>query len=257
MEIICSSPVTAYDSLAHLFQCSKTVLKKFIYKNWAAKYEKSRLCYEMDMGEYLYFKAMEQFTSLQPFTMIHWFHGTRSLHPDSFVNGILPLQDILPELKVSLDEVAGKYGILPAREIGEEHRHYGFLMSIKQQNDIDKGPCAMFNLEAVLNASAYACHNYMDMPEIIEDYAHVKYGDASSKLLEFYRQEATPTVVEFWTESDDPYNPSIKSIVITLLFYLYAVEHPEQDMLGLHCNICYSGHGNRIDAEHILQVIKI
>ena len=257
MEIICSSPATAYESLENLFQCSRTVLKKFICKNWTAKYEKSRLWYEMDMGEYLYFKAMEQFTSLQPITRIHWFHGTRSLHPDSFVNGILPLQDIFPELKVSLDEVAGKNGILPAREIGEVHRHYGFLMNIKQQNDIDKGPCAMLNLEAVMNASAFACHNYTDMPEIIEDYAHVKYGDAFSELLEFYRQEASPMVVEFWTAPDDPYSPDIKYIVSTILFYLYAVEHPKQNMLGLHCNICYSGHGNIIDAEHILRVIKI
>lgn len=64
-------------------------------------------------------------------------------------------------------------------------------------------------------------------------------------------------VVEFWTASDDPYNPNIEYIVSAILFYLYAVEHPEQDMFGLNCNICYSGHGNIIDAEHILSVIRI
>lgn len=257
MEIICSSPATAYESLANLFQCSITVLQQFIRMNWAVKYEKSDLWNEMDMGDYLYFQAIKQFTSLQAFTRIHWFHGTRSLNPDSFKNGILPLQDIFPDLQVSLDKVAERHAILPVKEIGETHRHYGFLMNIKQQNDIDKGPCAMLNLEAVMNASVYQCHNYTDMPEIIEDYAHVKYGDASSELLEYYRQEASPMVVEFWTASDDPYNPDIKYIVSTILFYLYAVEHPEQDMFGLNCNICYSGHGNIIDAEHILRVIKI
>lgn len=257
MEIICSSPATAYESLANLFQCSITVLQQFIRMNWAVKYEKSDLWNEMDMGDYLYFQAIKQFTSLQAFTRIHWFHGTRSLNPDSFKNGILPLQDIFPDLQVSLDKVAKRHAILPVKEIGETHRHYGFLMNIKQQNDIDKGPCAMLNLEAVMNASVYQCHNYTDMPEIIEDYAHVKYGDASSELLEYYRQEASPMVVEFWTASDDPYNPDIKYIVSTILFYLYVVEHPEQDMFGLNCNICYSGHGNIIDAEHILRVIKI
>lgn len=257
MEIICSSPATAYDSLANLFQCSITVLKRFICTNWAVKYEKSHLRYEMDMGEYLYFQAIKQFSSPHSFARVHWFHGTRSLNPESFKNGIFPLQDILPELKTSLDNVAKRHAIFPVREIGEAHHHYGFLMSLKQQNDIDKGPCAMLNLEAVTNASAYECHNYTDMPEIIEDYAHVKYGDASSELLEFYRQEASPMVVEFWTASDDPYNPNIEYIVSAILFYLYAVEHPEQDMFGLNCNICYSGHGNIIDAEHILRVIKI
>ena len=257
MEIICSSPATAYDSLANLFHCSTTALQQFIRKNWAAKYEKSHLWYETDMVEYLYFQAVKQFTVIKTFTRIHWFHGTRSLTPDSFRNGILPLQDILPDLKTSIDKVAEKYGILPAREVGKAHHHYGFLMDIKQQNDIDKGPCAMLNLEAVTNASAFKCHNYMDMPEIIEDYAHVKYGEASVQLLEFYRQEAAPMVVEFWTAPDDQYNPDIKYIVGTILFYLYAVEHPKQDMLGLHCNICYSGHGNMIDADHILKVIKV
>lgn len=257
MEIVCSSPATAYDSLANLFQCSITVLKQFICKNWAGKYKRSHLSYEIDMGDYLYCQALKQFTSLQTFTRIHWFHGTRSLNPDSFKNGILPLQDILPDLQVLIDKIAERHSISPVGEIGKTHRHYDFLMSIKQQNDIDKGPCAMLNLEAVMNATAFMCHNYTDMPEIIEDYAHVKYGDASSELLEFYRQEASPMVVEFWTASDDPYNPDIKYIVSTILLYLYAVEHPKQNMLGLLCNICYSGHGNIIDADHILRVIKI
>ena len=41
MEIICSSPATAYDSLANLFHCSTTALQQFIRKNWAANNEKA------------------------------------------------------------------------------------------------------------------------------------------------------------------------------------------------------------------------
>ena len=158
-------------------------------------------------------------------------------------------------MQKSLDKLADRYGIPQTTMISKAHEHYAFLMNTKKHSDIDKGPCAMLNLDAVINAANYACHNYTDMPEIIEDYAHVKYGDCSIKLLELYREVASPIIVEFWTAPDDPYNPSIKHIVSTILFYLYAVIHSEQ--VGLHCNICYSGHDNIITSEQILKSFKI
>ena len=42
-----------------------------------------------------------------------------------------PLQDILPDLKTSIDKVAEKYGILPAREVGKAHHHYGFSVVLQ------------------------------------------------------------------------------------------------------------------------------
>ncbi len=257
MEIVCSSFITACESLSSWFQCNNVALEQFLCKDWAIKYEQSRLSYKMNLGEYLYLHALKVFTPTKATVKIHWFHGTRSMIPASFENGILPLQDILPNLQKSLDELAESHGISQVTMISEAHRHYEFLINTKKHSDIDKGPCAMLNLDAVINAASYTCHNYIDMPEIIEDYAHVKYGDCSVELLELYREAASPIIVEFWTAPDDPYNPNIKHIVSTILFYLYKVIHSEQDRMGLYCNTCYSGHGNKITSEQILKVFKI
>lgn len=259
MEIICSSPITACTSLAGWFQCSTIDIKRFLSADWLTKYEQSHLSYKMDLSEYLYNQVSKEFmqTQVHTVTKIHWFHGTRSMYPDSFANGILPLQDIFPCLRSTLDKLAERYGIPQEKEMSENHNHYGFLMGIKMQNDIDKGPCAMLNLDTVKNAANYDCHSYIDIPEIVEDYAHVKYGNNAFKLLDIYRDLASPVIVEFWTAVDDPYNPDIDHIISSLLNYLYAVMHLEQDLLGLHCNTCYSGHGTAIDSGHIIRVNRL
>jgi hypothetical protein len=46
----------------------------------------------------------------------------------------------------------------------------------------------------------------------------------------------------------------MESIIGTALMYAYAIIHPEDDILGLYCNTCYSGNGKRIPPEQILGV---
>ena len=257
MEIICSSPSTACSTLQSWFQCTESEIKNFLCINWMQKYEQTGQIYEMDFEDYLYKYALRRFVPIQNVSRIHWFHGTRSAHPSSFEErGIIPLNQILPELQRALDSLAEKHSISPATQISSYHGHHAFLMSIKQQNDMDQGPCAMLNLEAVTNAAQYDCHDYIDIPEIIEDYAYVKYGDCAKKLLSIYREVTSPIVVEFWSKPDGLNSPNLRHIMGTVLLYLYTVMHRYEDVSWSCCNTCYSGCGNIVDASRIVRVFK-
>lgn len=220
-------------------------------------YEQTSQIYDTDFEDYLYKRALMRFTPVQNVSRIHWFHGTRSADPSSFEKrGIIPLNQILPELQWTLDDLAEKHGIQQATKISKKHGHHAFLMGLKKQSNVDQGPCAMINLEAVTNATQYCCHDYVDMPEIIEDYAYAKYGDCAEKLLSIYRKITSPVVVEFWCKPEDINCPKLCHIIGTLLLYLYAVMHKKEDAPWSCSNICYSGCGNTIDASQILRVFK-
>lgn len=257
MEIICSSPSTACSTLQSWFQCTESEIKNFLRTNWMQKYEQTGQFYDTDFEDYLYKCALKRFTPTQNVSRIHWFHGTRSTNPSSFKErGIIPLNQILPELQWKLDSLAEKHGIPQATKISENHGHHAFLMSLKKQNDMDQGPCAMLNLEAVTNATQYDCHDYIDMPEIIEDYAYVKYGDYAEKLLSIYRKIASPIVVEFWCTPEDLNCPKPCHVIGTVLLYLYMAMHKYEDVSWSGCNTCYSGCGNIVDPSQIIRVFK-
>lgn len=257
MEIICSSPSTACSTLQSWFQCTELEIKKFLSINWMRIYEQTGQIFDVDFEDYLYKGALKRFTPTQNVSRIHWFHGTRSANPFSFEKrGIIPLNQILPELQQALDKLAEEHNIPQATKISKNHGHHAFLMSIKKQNNVDQGPCAMLNLEAVTNAAQYDCHDYVDMPEIIEDYAYVKYGDRAEKLLSIYRKVTSPVVVEFWCKPEDINCPKLCRIISTVLLYLYAVMHKNEDAPWPCSNICYSGCGNTVNASQILKVFK-
>lgn len=257
MEIICSSPSTACSTLQSWFQCTELEIKKFLSINWMRIYEQTGQIFDVDFEDYLYKGALKRFTPTQNVSRIHWFHGTRSANPFSFEKrGIIPLNQILPELQQALDKLAEEHNIPQATKISKNHGHHAFLMSIKKQNNVDQGPCAMLNLEAVTNAAQYDCHDYVDMPEIIEDYAYVKYGDRAEKLLSIYRKVTSPVVVEFWCKPEDINCPKLCRIISTVLLYLYAVMHKNEDAPWSCSNICYSGCGNTVNASQILKVFK-
>lgn len=257
MEIICSSPSTACSTLQSWFQCTESEIKKFLSINWMRKYEQTGQILDMDFEDYLYKGALKRFTPTQNISRIHWFHGTRSADPSSFEKrGIIPLNQILPELQRMLDRLAEKHGIPQATKISKIHGHHAFLMSLKKQNSVDQGPCAMLNLEAVKNATQYSCHDYIDVPEIVEDYAYVKYGDCAKKLLSIYREATSPIVVEFWSKPEDLNSPNPRHVIGTVLLYLYTVMHEYEDVSWSCCNTCYSGCGNIVDASRIIRVFE-
>ena len=124
-------------------------------------YEQTGQIFDVDFEDYLYKGALKHFTPTQNVSRIHWFHGTRSANPSSFEErGIIPLNQILPELQQALDKLAEEHNIPQATKISKNHGHHAFLMSIKKQSNVDQGPCAMLNLEAVTNAAQYDCHDY-------------------------------------------------------------------------------------------------
>ena len=253
-DFICKSLDTAISSVADWIGTDATELKRKLSYNLIAEYENDLAAQEHDFCYFLSRRFMPAAAGDKVLPRVHWFHGTRCLDPDCFRYGILPLNEILPSIKANLDMLAQKNGIPPSMELTARGQHLGWLMSIKQQSLPDQGPCAMLNYEAAVRPELFSCHNYTEMPEIIEDYAHVAYGDQAEPLLKSYMAASVPAVVEFWAFPNGTHNPSMESIIGTVLMYAYALIHPEDDMLGLYCNTCYSGNGKPIMPEQILGI---
>lgn len=112
------------------------------------------------------------------------------------------------------------------------------------------GPYAMLVREIAFNAQVVGNHDYLNIPEIIEDMCmdvHKVYG---VDVLDRFVKKASPIIVKFKEELID--NANDKEYIGTALTYLYNKLHGES--LCLMCNTCYTGYGTDIKKNDIVSV---
>jgi len=206
--------------------------------------------HDTDFSEYLYGEFLLK-NNLIPNTIsrIHWFHGTRCFPETAFMKkGILPLGMVMHQLFAKIDDIAEKNSIMATDTDDSWCTHYFSLFVLKTENPAHWGPYAMLMKEALLSVEVYDFHNYLDIPEIVEDYIYSKYPLSSDILLEIYRKETRACIVEFWTLPMDRQEDTLE----TALYYLYSSYHKSD--YSMFCNTCYDGNGKPIPADQIISV---
>ena len=254
MDFVCKSLKTAIDSLSTWFHIESAVLVKMLHHNYFQKFESSGASREVPFSTYLCQQMPLKPDLAESLPRVHWFHGTRCIDPKDLEKGLLPLNSIMPTLQKSLDDIAREH-VIPRTKMTTDHgNHSAFLINTKLKSQSDLGPCAMLNYEALISPSAFDCYPYTGMPEFVEDYANLWYGDHANEVLDHYRNASKPAIVEFWSIPNDPVNPQMDHIVEVVLMYAYAKIHPKQELLGSMCNTCYSGYGIPVLPKMIVSV---
>lgn len=266
MDFICKDYYTALYSLSQAIGVPQNEIVSVLKFDWDNKYEKeyttfihSNLPEESftdDFGEYILLNGFPKakITNIRP--TVHWFHGARSMKPDNYLTyGILPLSDMYPQINQMVDNIALKLNIKAKECTNEIQRHNKWLTELKLSDaKIHGGPFAMLMFEASTTPQAFGCHDYIDEPEIIADYAYMIYDNEADIILEEFKKLSVPIIVEFIEPSNND-SISLKLLIATAIHYLYRIIHNED--IGFHSNICFSNNGNSIPSDLIVKIHRL
>jgi len=167
--IDCESYESALASLAGVYGVSSEDIKNYL-SNFDLDIEYEKYKADMDAGDLLQTKFNQQFGGPKRLvTGISWFHLTRTSEGTTFSEGIRPLGAALPKLwdmLISIPKAETKRRRLEElRTNGVPNYHY----NLKAPHTLHHGPFAMLVRESAFNASEIGNHDYLKLPEIIED----------------------------------------------------------------------------------------
>jgi hypothetical protein len=185
---------------------------------------------------------------LPPPDLVHWFHATRVLPGTDFRDGVLPLRRRLDSIWMLLESLASDW-TTPA-----EWRHFRRNMQgpgaqqyqLKISSSLHDGPYAFLVRDAILQPRDLWSHDYLDMPEIIEDICQSYQQVFARPLYERVQAATRACIVTFRSTEPRP------DAVAAALMYVHRLARRED--LFLHCNTCYDGKGIPIPARDLVGV---
>lgn len=266
MEFICKDFSTVLTSLSQVIGISEERIISTLEYNWDKQYEIDYNAFihsdlpddsiSDDFGEFILQNAFPNAELLIERPTVHWFHGARSMNPDDYLTyGILPLSEMYPKITRMVDEIACKLSIKVKDCTSDIQRHNKWLTELKLSDArIHGGPFAMLMFEASTTPQVFGCHDYIDEPEIIANYAYMKYDTEAGIILEKFKKLSVPIIVEFIEPSNNT-SISLKVLISTAIDYLYRIIHNEDN--GLNSNICFSNNGNLIPSDLIVKIHRV
>lgn len=177
-----------------------------------------------------------------------WFHLTRTYKGNLFLEGILPLGDVIEELWEFLFSLMDGFsrdkwdGL--KKTIRNKEGHDAFLYNMKTSDSIHWGPYAILIRDAAFRYEEIGNHNYLGIPEIVEDICRC--FDQFYQLENRFLRATSPCVVKFISYETKEYYLGIA------LYYLYKVLHGEA--LSLNSNTCFDGGNKKIPNSKILDI---
>ncbi len=180
---------------------------------------------------------------------IYWFHATRISKATTFSEGILPQSKILNRVwsylgNLTADWVtADEWVSFQKNMAGVGAQQYQVKRSL---GAVTEGPFGFLVREGILRCDEAMNHNYLAMPEIIEDICCSFKESFGHNLCERFLADTKPCIVKFRSGWRAP------GALPAALTYLHRKARGES--LFLDCNTCYSGEGVAIKPEAIQKV---
>lgn len=182
-----------------------------------------------------------------PLQRVFWFHLTRARAGSDFRNGLLPLDDALPELWQTILTVfrgtTYESGLRLLKENGVPNHHY----CLKVGQPLHGGPYGMLVRETAFRSDEMGNHDYLWLPEIMEDICngyHQVYGERIDEQL---CNALTPYIVKFWSTKRLG-----RDCIESAMYYLYLTAHSQE--LSIGANTCFDGENSCVAATQIVKV---
>jgi hypothetical protein len=245
--IDCESYESALASLAGVYGVSSEDIKDYL-SNFDLDGEYEKYKEDMDASDLLLTKFNEEFDRpKRPIAGVSWFHLTRTLKGSTFSEGILPLGAALPKLWDML--VSIPKAKIKKRRL-EEMRTNGvpnYQYNLKTPHKLHHGPYAMLVRESAFNASEIGNHDYLKLPEVIEDVCWGYQEKFKESIQEEIMAALRPCIVKFEDRSGtrtDVIGPVIR----------YCHCKVWNDELHIHTNTCFDGQGEAVPFEAIQKI---
>lgn len=243
----CESPATALESIAEIYDTDPKAIQHFFCNfDIDEHYERNRpeLPGNEEIQRLLEIRFGEPRNSV---SRTYWFHLTRAELGEKFSSGILQLNAVLPSIWDMLIRTVSRTQHAENLKVMREEGVPNFQYKFKTLDSLHWGPYAMLVKEIGSHAANVGNHDYLKIPEIIEDIClgyKQRFGKNIQPIIE---NSLTPTIVKFWTEeSDHLYGLS------SAIYYAY-LSCRRLKLSGL-ANTCFDGGGIAVPSEQIVYV---
>ncbi|WP_343583433.1 hypothetical protein [Herbaspirillum sp.] len=201
-----------------------------------------------EFGEYLLAVVEKQFGYPQILDAIRWFHATRVRPGTTFAEGIFPLDAALPRIKAMLVDAVEESdvkqrlaAVLATDRVGDS------LYSMKTGDSSHWGPYAMLVRDVMFYPGDVGQHDYLGMPEIIEDICNGFEKSAGVSLAQTFERALRPAIVKFTSEPNHE-----ESCIAAAICYVFSTIHRGRPTSS--CLWCFDGEGVQVPPENIISV---
>lgn len=234
----CASEEATYSSLAGITGVDVPVIRGVVCRDYPGERNG-------DEGSLAQLRRVPGFDEREHSTC--WFHVTRASRTNTFGAGLLPLgsalEGIWKFLRSLLDE-SGQKRLDTFRPALESDRGSNYARKVEHRDGW--GPHGLLVRETAFRAAEIGNHDYLQVPEIIEDICAPFRANFGIDLLERYWAATEPCIVKFITSS------SHRLSVETALAYLRRLCRDEP--FSLSCNLCFNAGGSPIERDRILGI---
>lgn len=250
LRLDCETRQSAEASVLAAFGCPSAALDAFLaYPSHLEYFEAHWETIPVDFDRFLFQRACETLGKPTLPEELCWFHGTRVPAGTTFEEGILPLGAVVPSLQArllaELDDPAAKEAVRRAFDNkGGNSFHFGNKLS----HDVHGGPYAILVREVADHANALGQHDYLRMPEIVEDLCDEIQAGCGLNVLPIFEARWKPALVKFVAPAGD----SGEFALAVALRYLRAVKlegKPDQGAVW-----CFDGENQAVPRERVLKV---
>jgi len=179
---------------------------------------------------------------------IYWFHLTRVPANTDFAEGILPLRLALEKIwtaLISVQDDARKRAILERlRDRGVPDYQY----KLKAGVPLHDGPYAMLVRESAFHSAAMWNHDYLKMPEIIEDICNGYERHSGERICDEIANALKPCIVKF----EDSDSADDRHLMHVVLYYCWSKCRNEE--LCHLANTCFDAKGKIIPRSAIRKI---
>lgn len=238
----CESRDSALASISHVFNVDADRLDEFLRDlDLEAHYEAVHPPHECDVELERLIHA--QFGEPRQIERVCWFHLTRT-HPKSdFRDGLLPLTGARSRVWETVMDV---FKNTPHEERLRNLRREGVgdFQYVLKTDPFHAGPFAFLVREGAFHAQRNGNHDYLSLPETMEDICNGYYHKHGERLYDDLKSALSPVIVKFWWE----YEYGLR----TALHYLSSATLGRDD--SYVPNTCFDGGNRAVPNERILRV---
>ncbi|MBA4389531.1 MAG: hypothetical protein C0399_01155 [Syntrophus sp. (in: bacteria)] len=244
--IDCESPESTANSLSGLFGCSISDLAHQLADvNVERIYEEDNP--DCPPDEFLFRRLVSAFGPPEKPEDTCWFHLTRTFSGNRFSEGILPLGMALDAIWETILRTFEQTEHFPRLQSMKSDGVEDYLYRLKVPNPFHWGPYAMLVRESAFHAHKIGNHDYLGLPEIIEDICNAYLHKFDLSIHTDVATALVPCIVKFITKSEDNFHG-----IGPAVYYYYKCIRKEP--FSWNANTCYDAKGRSIPPESILKI---
>lgn|GEM_PF-560112 len=250
-EIDSESRDHVFESLCNGFSCKLDDLENILLGlDIEQIYEENWKSIDIPADEYLYQHTIQILGNHKPLKKVNWFHLTRTTKQNDFEDGIIPLGGTLERIWTTLISIPTEPVIKDNLNFLKNNGVPDFHYRLKHNDQFHWGPYAVLVKETAFNASDLSQHDYLGMPEIIEDICNgyeERFGDS---IIEIYESSLVPKIVKFQS-----HQRLDSGCVEAALFYAYELVRGNPP--SSNCVTCFDGEGIKIEPSSVISVTTV